>query len=100
MARRGGADDHLVRFVGRRSLPAGGARSSRSLRSFRAKETKRARITVKERRRADGADLAVAEETAERRLRETFGEQSAIVVRPSVEMFAASEAGEEEGAGG
>src|SRR5262245_45093615 len=62
----------------------------------RPEQPERARVPVQERRPADGADLAVAEEPAHRDGPDALAEQIAVVVRPAVEVHAPPKAREQE----
>src|SRR5262249_28793413 len=61
-----------------------------------AKQGKRAGVAVEECRTADPADLAIAEEPADRHVSEVFPEQPAIVIRLAKQMFAAAQTREQQ----
>src|SRR5260370_32726856 len=63
-------------------------------------EREGARVAVQEGRAADGADLAVAEEAAERDLAQLLAEDVRVVVGPAAEMRTPPHAGKEECSGG
>src|SRR5260370_35189014 len=63
-------------------------------------EREGARVAVQEGRAADGADLAVAEEAAERDLAQLLAEEVRVVVGPAEEMRTPAQAGEEQRSGG
>lgn len=65
-----------------------------------AEESERGSIAVEEGGASDGSDLTVAEEAADGYVAEMFVEDVAIEVGDAVEVFAAPEAGKEQGAGG
>src|ERR1700682_200884 len=63
-------------------------------------EREGARVAVQEGRAADWADLAVAEEAAERDLAQLLAEEVRVVVGPAKEMRTPAQAGKEERSGG
>src|SRR2546422_576126 len=63
-------------------------------------EREGARVAVQEGRAADGSDLAVAEEAAERDLAQLLAEEIRVVVGPAKEMRTPAQAGKEECSGG
>ena len=64
-----------------------------------AEEAYRRGVTMQKGRTADRPYLTVAEEAADGDVAEVLPEDAGVEVGPSVEVFAAPEAGEEEGAG-
>src|SRR5690606_18308268 len=77
--------------------PGGATRAARrSDRRTRAEDRDRARGAVQEAAIADEADLAVAEEAAERERAQVAAQRLAVVIRDAVEPGAAPEAREEQ----